>query len=144
MNNIAHKVENFGNLLAQLFHFASLFVIGAIVLWSAIHEVFGMFDKGHAALHDILMLFIYLELGAMIGIYFRTKRLPVLFLIYIAITALTRVIAVEVKSMDGVKVLEITGAILILAMAGFVLSLPAKSMFGGKFNIQAGPGSDNQ
>ena len=31
------------------------------------------------------LLFIYLELGAMMGIYFKTERLPVLFLLYIAI-----------------------------------------------------------
>lgn len=139
MNNFAHKIENVGNFLAQLFHIASLFIIGGIILWSATHEVIMMFNKGHPALHDILMLFIYLELGAMIGIYFRTKRLPVLFLIYIAITALTRVLAVEVKTMEGLKMLEITGAILVLAIAGFVLSIPAKSMFGGKVNIKAGP-----
>ncbi len=35
-------------------------------------------------------LFIYLELGAMVGIYFKTNHMPVRFLIYIAITALTR------------------------------------------------------
>jgi len=135
----SQKIDNAGNYLSHLFHVGSLFVIGGIVLWSAIQEVWGMFSKGHAGLHGILMLFIYLELGAMIGIYFRTKRLPVLFLIYIAITALTRVLAVEVKTMDGLKILEITVAILILAIAGFVLSLPTKSLFGGKVNIQAGP-----
>ena len=139
MNNFSQKIENAGNILAHMFHVASLFIIGGIVLWSAAHEVLAMFSRGHAALHDILMLFIYLELGAMIGIYFRTKRLPVLFLIYIAITALTRVLAVEVKAMEGIKMLEITGAILILAIAGFVLSVPTKSMFGGKVNIKAGP-----
>lgn len=140
--HFSHKVENVGNFLSHLFHISSLFVIGGIVLWSAIQEVIGTFVRGHAGLHDILMLFIYLELGAMIGIYFRTKRLPVLFLIYIAITALTRVLAVEVKSMDGIKILEITGAILVLSLAGLVLNLPAKSLFGGKVNINAGPHID--
>jgi len=37
-------------------------------------------------------LFIYLEIGAMIGIYFKTTRLPVRYLIYVAITALGRVL----------------------------------------------------
>ena len=36
------------------------------------------------------MLFIYLEIGAMVGIYFKTNHMPVRFLLYIAITALTR------------------------------------------------------
>jgi phosphate starvation-inducible membrane PsiE len=33
----------------------------------------GMLEKGHIAVDDILLLFIYLELGAMVGIYFKTK-----------------------------------------------------------------------
>ena len=38
----------------------------------------------------MLLLFIYLEVGAMVGIYFKTNHMPVRFLIYVAITALTR------------------------------------------------------
>ena len=38
----------------------------------------------------MLMLFIYLELGAMVGIYFKTNHLPVRFLIYVGITAMIR------------------------------------------------------
>ena len=50
---------------------------------------------GGPEIKDVLLLFIYLELGAMVGIYFKTKRLPVRYLIYIAVTALTRVLAIE-------------------------------------------------
>jgi protein PsiE len=63
------------------------------------------------------LLFIYLELGAMVGIYFKTNHLPVRFLLYIAITALTRVLAVEVKVMADQHILVITGAIVLLVMA---------------------------
>ena len=38
------------------------------------------------------LLFIYLEFGAMVGIYFKTTRRPVRYLIYIAMTALGRVL----------------------------------------------------
>ena len=57
--------------------------------------------KGYPKLKDILLLFIYLEVLAMVGIYFKTKRLPVVFLLYIAITALTRVLTVDVKTISG-------------------------------------------
>ena len=56
-----------------------------------------MFEKGYASLKDILMLFIYLELGDMIGIFFKTHRLPVQFLIFIAITALARHLVIDVQ-----------------------------------------------
>jgi Phosphate-starvation-inducible E family len=43
-----------------------------------------MAAQGRASLGDILLLFIYLEIGAMVGIYFKTTHLPVRYLIYIA------------------------------------------------------------
>lgn len=33
-----------------------------------------MLAKGEAALNDILLLFIYLEFGAMLGIYFKSQK----------------------------------------------------------------------
>jgi protein PsiE len=70
----------------------ALFAIGATTVWSAAAAFFGMVGKGRAELSDILLLFIYLELEAMVGIYFETTELPVRYLIYIAITALGRVL----------------------------------------------------
>ncbi|MES9986797.1 MAG: phosphate-starvation-inducible PsiE family protein [Candidatus Thiodiazotropha endolucinida] len=66
-------------------------------------------------------LFIYLELGAMIGIYFKTRRLPVQFLIYIAITALTRMLTIDIKGMPDKTILTVTGAILMLTLAILIL-----------------------
>lgn len=105
------------------FHILALFIIGFTVIWSAGVEYINIMSKGSASLKDILLLFIYLEIGAMLGIYFKTKKLPVIFLIYIAITALTRVLAVDIKSMDSLKTISITGAIFILAVSGFVLTV---------------------
>ena len=51
-----------------------------------------MTQKNSASIEDILLLFIYLELGAVVGIYFKTNHMPVRFLIYVAITALTRML----------------------------------------------------
>lgn len=56
-----------------------------------------MMKTDHANLEEILLLFIYLELGAMVGTYFKTRRLPVQFLIYIAITALSRHLVIDVQ-----------------------------------------------
>jgi phosphate starvation-inducible membrane PsiE len=57
----------------------------------------------------------------MVGIYFQTKRLPVRYLLYIAVTALTRVLAIDVKEMSDIHMLTLTGSILILAIAILVL-----------------------
>src|SRR6185312_7362191 len=87
-----------GTLLVDGFHYLALFAIGGAVVWSAVHAFVGMAAKGHAGVDDILLLFIYLEFGAMVGIYFKTNHMPVRFLIYVAMTALTRLLIGDVQS----------------------------------------------
>lgn len=111
------RLKKLGNMLLESFHILALFVIGGTVLWSAAEEYLTIIKAGHPTLKDILLLFIYLEIGAMIGIYFKTKRLPVVFLLYIAITALTRVLTVDIKTMEWQLVLSLSVAILILALS---------------------------
>ena len=111
------RMQKLGNALVETFHILALFVIGGTVLWSAVEEYIAIVKAGHPTLKDILLLFIYLEIGAMVGIYFKTRRLPVVFLLYIAITALTRVLTVDIKTMDWAHVLSLSGAILILALS---------------------------
>jgi phosphate starvation-inducible membrane PsiE len=112
-----------GTLLVDAFHLLALFAIGATTVWSGVAAFVGMMAKGHAGLADILLLFIYLEIGAMVGIYFKTSRLPVRYLIYIAITALSRVLIeiVGAEHRTGTDLLIITGAILMLSLAVLVL-----------------------
>jgi phosphate starvation-inducible membrane PsiE len=124
------KIQKIGNNLVDVFHFLALFVIGGTVVWSAAYEYLHMMDKGYAALKDILLLFIYLELGAMIGIYFKTHRLPVQFLIFIAITALSRHLVIDVQKVSDpfhlYLLLSISGAILLLSGSLYVLTYTAK------------------
>ena len=115
------------------FQLAALFVIGATIVWSAAHDYLEMIRVGHARLDDILLLFIYLELGTMVGIYFKTDRLPVLFLLYIAITAMTRFLAVDVKALPIESLLVVTGSILVLTLAVLVLQIAMS-----KFTISNG------
>jgi protein PsiE len=112
-----NRLEFIGNVFVEAFHILALFVIGGTVIWSAVEEYLIIIKAGHPTLKDILLLFIYLEIGAMVGIYFKTRRLPVVFLIYISITALTRVLTVDIKTMDWQHILVISSAILILALS---------------------------
>jgi phosphate starvation-inducible membrane PsiE len=117
-------LDRFGNLAVETFHYIALFIIGCLITWSAVHTLIEILTvKRYASIDDILLLFIYLELGAMVGIYFKTNHMPVRFLIYVAITALTRLLISNIQhehkaSMDLVI---ITGSILILAAAIFVV-----------------------
>ncbi len=124
------KVQAFGDLMVDLFHFLALFVIGATIVWSAIYEYLHIMHNGHAKLKDILLLFIYLELGAMVGIYFKTHRLPVQFLIYIAITALSRHLVIDVQKVSDnfhlYLLLSITLSIVLLSFSILVLTYSAR------------------
>lgn len=112
-----------GTLLVDGFHYLALFAIGGAIVWSAVHSFYGMAGRGRAGIDDILLLFIYLELGAMVGIYFKTNHMPVRFLIYVAMTALTRMLIGDVQAHDRSEweILTISGAILLLALATLVI-----------------------
>lgn len=119
-----HEVaDGVGNLLVDTFHYVALFAIGATIVWSAVAAFLGMTVKGLASIDDILLLFIYLELGAMIGIYFKTNHMPVRFLIYVGMTALTRLMISDLQDhhRPGMEVIYPTGAILLLALATLVI-----------------------
>jgi len=117
------QINRLGGILVDGFHFLALFAIGAAIVWSAVHAFIGMAGKGAAGIDDILLLFIYLELGAMVGIYFKTNHMPVRFLIYVAITALTRMLIGDVGQHKPTEweVIIIAGAILLLALATLVI-----------------------
>jgi phosphate starvation-inducible membrane PsiE len=131
---LKRAADTFGTLLVDLFHHIALFAIGATTVWSAGVAFVEMVDRGHANLSDILLLFIYLEIGAMIGIYFRTTTLPFQYLLYIAITVLARVL-IEIVSAEhrtGYDILIVAGAILVLSVAVLILGYGAHKYPEGK------------
>jgi phosphate starvation-inducible membrane PsiE len=119
MNKQLQNIDNIGNALVGVFHRIALFGIGAATIWAAGSDFIEMFSQTRASINDLLLLFIYLEIGAMVGIYFKTNHMPVRFLIYIAITALTRhmvdLVAIGDESMANI--LTLAGATLILAVS---------------------------
>ncbi|NDH56422.1 MAG: phosphate-starvation-inducible protein PsiE [Burkholderiaceae bacterium] len=113
------KLDQSGNFLVGIFHRLALFGIGAATVYAAGWTFFDLFNKHHATIQDLLLLFIYLEIGAMVGIYFKTNHMPVRFLIYIAITAVTRLIIdlVGTKHEADMGILLMGLTILVLALA---------------------------
>ena len=130
LGTVRKHAEKIGNQLIDAFVVTALFVLGGTIVWSAVFAYLGMVKQGYGTIGDILLLFIYLELGAMVGIYFKTGRIPAQFLIFIAITVLTRMLAgltvVEMSDLAAaetieIRILVIVGAILLLCIAVLVL-----------------------
>lgn len=115
------KFISVGDNVVEMFHLLGLFVVGGTIVWSAVVEYIAIVSKGHASLGDIILLFIYLELGAMVGVFFRTHRIPVIFLLFITITAMTRYLAIDIKTMPMEAILVISGSIFLLTLAILVL-----------------------
>lgn len=122
-HHIHKQADTLGNLLVETFHYLALFVIGGCIIWASFASFQEIIERGHATIDDILLFFIYLELGAMVGIYFKTNRMPVRFLIYVAITALTRMMIGDIQHnhKPNMGIIMVSGAILMLTVANVVV-----------------------
>lgn len=120
---LRHNADPIGSVLADVFHFLGLFAIGAATVWAAFHAFLDMFRKSHASVEDLLLLFIYLEIGSMVGVYFKTNHMPLRFVVYVAITAVTRHLIGYVNRQEtpDTGILILTGAILMLALSVLVI-----------------------
>ncbi len=117
------RADSCGAMLVDIFHYLALFGIGAITAWAAVATFFEIIVAGAPTIDHILLLFIYLELGAMVGIYFKTKHMPVRFLVYVAITALTRMMIGDIQHDHNpdMGIIMISGAILLLSVATLII-----------------------
>lgn len=107
---VLHVIEQLG-----------LLTVVIATIFAAFHEVGAMIGRGIVTLADLLMMFLYLEVLAMVGAYYKSGKLPVRFPIYIAIVALARYIVLDVKNMALMDLVAISGAILLLALAVLAL-----------------------
>ena len=116
-------VDPLGKFLTDGFHLLGLFAIGGATVWAAGASFYQMILKGYPSIEDLLLLFIYLEIGSMVGIYFRTNHMPVRFLLYVGITALTRHMIGYVQETTGadLEILILAVSTLILAFAVLVI-----------------------
>ncbi|MCL7744877.1 phosphate-starvation-inducible PsiE family protein [Guyparkeria hydrothermalis] len=98
-----------------------LIVILIATFVAAGQDIAQMIEARRVTLADLLLLFLYLEVLAMIGAYLQTGRLPIRYPIYIGIIALARYLVLEIKDLEAWKMLAVGATMLILA--GTVLLL---------------------
>ena len=98
-----------------------LAVVFVATLISVGQEVWHMIEARTVLLGDLLLLFIFLEVISMVGIYYTSHRVPVRYPVYIAITALARYLILDAKSLEPWALLAVGGTLLVLATTVFVL-----------------------
>lgn len=103
-----------------------LFIITLATLVAIGQEVYMMLVRLEVRLEDILLLFIFLEILTMVGLYFTSGKLPIRYPLYIAIVAIARYITIGMKQMQGMTIITLSLAILILVIAVFIMRYTPK------------------
>ena len=103
-----------------------LILLGVILVSTVIAvgiEIRTMFLNQSVTLADLLLMFLYLEVMAMVRVFWEQQSISIWLPLLIAITALSRFIILQGKSMDPSALLYEAGAILLIAAAIVVLRL---------------------
>ncbi len=98
-----------------------LIIIGIATVFATGQEIYGFFLARTVSLADLLLLFIYTEVLGMVAVFYKSRRIPITLPLFIAITALSRMIILQGKGSDPENLLYEAGAILMLAIACFVI-----------------------
>ena len=106
--------------------------IAIMTLGAVGFELISIYERGVIELADLLLMFIYAEVFGMVAIYFRSHVLPVIYPLFIGITALARLIVLQGKESEPEQLIFEAGAILLLSVAALMLRNVKVSLSNGK------------
>jgi protein PsiE len=112
-----NSLQIFNQKLLALAENIGLLVIAIATVIAMYGEVMVMVRAELVTLADLLLLFLYLEILAMVGAYYSSGKLQVRFPIYIGMVALARYLVLDIKGMEDWRMLAVTGSILLLTLA---------------------------
>ncbi|MCE6952141.1 phosphate-starvation-inducible PsiE family protein [Cereibacter sphaeroides] len=98
-----------------------LVMVALLTLAATAIEIWSIAMRWSVNLGDILLMFLYTEVIAMVAVFYTGKGLPFVYPIFIAITALARLIVLQGKDMDPQNIVLEASAILLLSVAAVVL-----------------------
>ena len=110
-------IQELNKWLLSLVEHIGLLVIAIATVFAMSSEVLAMVWAAQVTLADLLLLFLYLEVLAMVGLYYNSGKLPVRFPLYIGMVALARYLILDMKAMDDWRMLAVSGSILMLTLA---------------------------
>ena len=110
-------MQNIGTFIIELFEKSLLTIVALLTIIATFQELLAIFDARKVELADLLLLFLYTEVLGMVGAFYKSKKIPITLPLFIAMTALARLIILHGKEMEAITLLYEAGAILILALA---------------------------
>ena len=116
-----NRIQHFGHQFLEWVQIAGLFIVALATMLAIGHQIWTMWLAGLVTLADLLLLFIYLEVLAMVAMYLQAGKLPIRVPIYIAIVALARYLILDMKEMDNWRLLGTAATALLLALCVFVI-----------------------
>ena len=90
-------------------------VIALLTIVATMQEIISIYMVGRVNLPDLLLLFIYTEVLGMIGVFYVSNKIPITLPLFIAMTALSRLIILQGKDMEPSTLIYEAGAILLIA-----------------------------
>lgn len=118
---------------------ALLLIIMLLTLGAVFLEIKTVLEEQHVELADLLLMFIYVEVIAMVAVFIRSQEIPVIYPIFIAITALSRLIILQNKELDAEKIYFEALSIFILSLSVVVLQSDFMKNVLNKFQSLARP-----
>ena len=100
-----------------------LAIILVSTIIAVIIEIINMYELKSVTLADLLLMFLYLEVMAMVRVFWEEQSISISLPLLIAITALSRFIILQGKQMDASQLLYESIAIVLIALAIVVLRL---------------------
>jgi len=111
-----------GNFVSFVEKAVILIILGSTIT-AIIFEILKMIDAQYVELADLLLLFIYVEVIGMVRVYMISNRVRMTYPLFIAITALSRLIILQGKDSNPELLLYEAGAIVLVAIAVIILRL---------------------
>ena len=93
-------------------------------------EMYQMILVQRVTLADLLLLFLYLEVLAMVRVFWESQSIQITLPLFIAITALARFIILQGKSLNPEILLYEAGAIVLISLSIVILRFRNSSLIG--------------
>ena len=90
-------MQNIGTLIIEFFEKSLLTIVALLTIIATFQELLAIFDARKVQLADLLLLFLYTEVLGMVGAFYKSKKIPITLPLFIAMTALARLIILQGK-----------------------------------------------